>query len=1163
MRTKLSKVLALFLALVLACSSFSFAVVATEDTKSGQRTMQEWNEILNTSDYEEYLADCADVPRGAGEIVVDATEYVADATTDTGVKVLFDVNMDNEYSLYTSASGKVTWKVNVPKAGLYTLELLCYPGDATLEAGVNEKATDVERILYINGKVPFSEARSLTITKKWAPKYTDGRFDTDDAGNEIRPDNASAVEWITYSAKDATGYYKNPLQFYFNAGENLISLEATREPMSIKTITLRPLEEKQSYVAYLQEITGKEIDSADDKYLPYLEEYSTKNAADYDAYVAEMLEDARADKAKALEKAAKKAAKEAEKKAKAAAEAAKQAGETVAVEEKTEPATELVAVAVLALDDYLAIYADKTAADHSAYVKETKDAAVAARKAEVAADAVVTAETVTVDVLSYAEYLAENLGKKAPTFAEYYNTYLAPFTANEGQDVIKLEMETPDYQSDESIYPLTDRTSAVTSPQDPKLQMLNFMGGSENFKTVGQWTEYKFNVNTEGFYTILIRSKQNDLSGMFASRALYLDGEIPFAECSDLRFDYSKDWKIEGVTDGTTEFAFYLTPGEHTLRIEVSLGQFADIIRQVESSLTNINGCYLDIMKLTGADPDEYRDYGFERLMPNTIRTMLIESRNLYAVSEYITELTGEKGSQTATLDKVAFLLQRMGGDEDEIAPNLDNLKTYIGTLGTWLNSVRSQPVRMDYILIQPSDAEMPRANASFFEAIGFEMKAFIESFFTDYSMMGAKTDPNANITKNIEVWTTEGRDQAKILKNLVAGQFTANTNIGVNVKLVAGGTLLPSVLSGQGPDAFLGAGGTEVINYAIRNAVIPLNDYEGFDAAISEFHESTVKPVSLYGTTYGMPERVAFAMMFVRIDILADLGLEIPKTWDDVLAMLPVLQANNMSVGLNKDYDIFLYQMGGDRFADDGLRCGLDSNIALEAFEKYTRFYTDYSFPYTFDGANRFRTGEMPILIADYSSTYNQLTVFATEIDGLWEMVPLPGTVREDGTINYNAVNAVAATIMLHGTSDEESTWEFIRWFCGHEAQAAYGSDLVTTIGQAAKYNTANRLAIAEMPWTTSEYTALSDQFDHLSAIENYPGAYIFARYLSFAQLSVVNDGADPVTELQSYVTTINKEITRKRAEFDLPTLDAGKTYQTSPEVKDAMDAWLAENGR
>lgn len=302
--------------------------------------------------------------------------------------------------------------------------------------------------------------------------------------------------------------------------------------------------------------------------------------------------------------------------------------------------------------------------------------------------------------------------------------------------------------------------------------------------------------------------------------------------------------------------------------------------------------------------------------------------------------------------------------------------------------------------------------------------------------------------------------------------------------------------------------------------------------------------------------------MMFVRIDVLSNLGLEIPKTWDDVLAMLPVLQANNMSIGLNRQYDMFLFQMGGDRFADDGLRCDLDSNVALEAFEKYTRFFTDYSFPKKFDGPNRFRTGEMPILIADYSTTYNQLTVFATEIDGLWEMVPLPGSVREDGTVNYDAFNNVAATILLHGAEDEMSAWEFIRWYCGHEAQAAYGSDLVTTIGQAAKYNTANMYALAEMPWTTQEYEALMDQFNNLAAYTNYPGSYIFDRYINFAYLAVINDGKDPITELQKYVNTINKEITRKREEFDLPTLALGRTYENSPEVYQQMQEYLAAHG-
>lgn len=996
MRTKLSGALALFLALIMVFGGP--AVLAAGDAAeeipdiSGGRTMAEWNEILNTIDYEAYLKKHADSPKGKGTIVIDALNYLPEKTTDTGVKVLTDVGGDMEKSLYTSSSGVVTWKFNVEQAGLYSVKLECYTGDAERDEDTREKSTDAERILYVNGKVPYSEARTLIFPKRWAPSYTtheDGTvgFQKDVGGNDIRPDNMAANVWQTYTVKDSTGYYKDALQFYFEAGENTISLEATREPMSIKTIYLYP----------------------------------------------------------------------------------------------------------------------------------------------------------QADMISYEEYKAQ-------------------YDYKQGTDVIHLEAEFPTAQSDESIYPLTDRTSAITSPQNPTDQLLNFMGGNENFKTVGQWAEYEFEVNDAGFYAIALRFKQNDLSGMFTSRTIYLDGEVPFEECYNLRFDYSKDWQCENVTDGETVFEFYLTPGRHTLRIEVGLGEFADIIRQVTSSLNNINDCYMEILKLTGADPDEYRDYGFSRLMPNTIKTMLIEARNLYAVSDYITELCGEKGSQTATLDKVAFLLNRMGSDEDEIAPNLKNLKTYIGTLGTWLNSVRAQPLRIDYILIQPVSSEMPRASANFGQAVMFELRAFFASFFTDYSTMGAVSEEAAEHT--VEVWTTQGRDQAKILKNLVSSDFTPDSNIGVNVKLVAAGTLLPSVLSGQGPDVFLGASDVDVINYAIRSATLPLNDYEGFDELVKEFNTETLVPVTLYGSTYGMPERAGFMMMFVRIDILANLGLEIPKTWDDVLSMLPVLQANNMSIGLNRQYDIFLFQMGGDRYADDGLRCDLDSNIALEAFEKYTRFYTDYSFPNKFDGPNRFRTGEMPILIADYSTTYNQLTVFATEINGLWEMVPLPGSIREDGTVNYDAFNNVAATILLHGVKDEQSAWEFIRWYCGHEAQAAYGSDLVTTIGQAAKYNTANMYALAEMPWTTQEYEALMDQFNNLAAYTNYPGSYIFDRYINFAYLAVINEGKDPITELQKYVNTINKEITRKREEFGLPTLELGKTYETSPEVYQQMQDYLAEHG-
>ena len=167
MRAKLSRAMSLVLALLMVCTCLTPAALAAEGTgtaeTSSRRTMQEWNEILNTSDYEKYLERHADKKVASSTVTVDATAYDADATTDAEAEVLFDVNADGERSLYTSDSGKVTWKFTVREAGLYSIRLVCYPGNAKRGDGA-EKSTDVERILYVNGKVPFSEARSITVT---------------------------------------------------------------------------------------------------------------------------------------------------------------------------------------------------------------------------------------------------------------------------------------------------------------------------------------------------------------------------------------------------------------------------------------------------------------------------------------------------------------------------------------------------------------------------------------------------------------------------------------------------------------------------------------------------------------------------------------------------------------------------------------------------------------------------------------------------------------------------------------------------------------------------------------------------------------------------------------------------------------------------------------
>jgi len=754
-----------------------------------------------------------------------------------------------------------------------------------------------------------------------------------------------------------------------------------------------------------------------------------------------------------------------------------------------------------------------------------------------------------------------------PVYAEIREGYEQNgYKPADKSSVIKLEAEEPAAISSQTIYPVEDVSSAITSPTDSSRIMLNTIGG-EKWQASGQWIRYTFTPEKSGLYNIVARYKQSINDGLYSSRSLYIYGGeyngLPFTEATQLRFAYSSEWETAKLNDGNTDFEFYFEEGvEYTIELEVSLGSMAEVVRRVEKSLTRINNCYLEVIKLTGSNPDSYRDYGFSRIMPHVLNEFILVSRELYDISKILSEVVGVKGSQVATLDRIAWLLEKMGKNEDSIAKNLADLKANIGNLGTWITTAKSQPLQLDYVQIQSTEAKVPKATEGVFKAFTYEIKKFFMSFVRNYDRVGVQEDNEGN-ENAVEVWLASGRDQSQVIRTLVNNEFTPETGVSVNFKLVAGGTLLPSILAGMGPDVYLGLAQSDVINYAIRGAVMPIEHFEDYEEVITSFNDAAMVPLGIEDANgdyhcYGLPETQSFSMMFYRKDVLADLGIEIPKTWDDILAAVPVLQANNMEIGLSNNSQVFLYQKGGELFADNGMRINLDSNIALESFEMMCNMFTMYSFPYKYDAANRFRTGEMPIIIGDYSVTYNSMVVFATEIGGLWEFAPLPGIMDEEGNINNVAISSVTASVMVDGCDNPQGAWEFMKWYTGESCQVQYSNEMVAILGDSAKHPTANINALSSLPWTTDELHNLELQFNNLASVPNYPGYYIITRYTDFAFLAAYNDKSNPVTELLSYINTINKEITRKRAEFGLETLEIGQTLASKRlgQAKDSLEA-------
>jgi ABC-type glycerol-3-phosphate transport system substrate-binding protein len=707
---------------------------------------------------------------------------------------------------------------------------------------------------------------------------------------------------------------------------------------------------------------------------------------------------------------------------------------------------------------------------------------------------------------------------------------------------IKVQGEDAVYKSSPTLYPITDRSSPSTEPYDVSKIRMNTIGGN-NWRVPGQWIAWEMDVPEDGLYKIAIKSRQELLRGIYSTRSLKIDGEVPFKEMLQIPFFYNSDWQMNVLGTNEKPYLFYLTKGKHELKLEVSLGAIAPLIRQVENSVLEINAMYRKILMITGNVPDPYRDYQLDKQIPDMTTVFKEQSDVLYAVSEALIALTGEKSDKTAILNKTAYQLADLAEKPETVQKRLSQFKINVGSVGSWILEVREQPLEIDYLALASPDIDLPAANASRIEKAGHEISSFLHSFFEDYNTIGT----TAAADQTIDVWIGTGRDQAQVLKAMIDDTFTPLTGISVNLKLVNADVLLRASLAGEGPDVAMQVGNDVPVNFGMRNAAEDLSKYPGYDEVIKQFRDSALVPYRYSNQVFALPEQQIFNMLFYRKDILEQLNVKPPQTWDDVYALIPVLQKHNMDFAfplaqttgvpvleVNRAYAMLLYQMDGSFYLNEGAKSGLDTETGLAAFKSWTNFYTSYKLPLIFDFPMRFRTGEMPVGIQDYTF-YNYLSVSAPEIKGLWEFVPVPGFKQADGTIRRDVASGGTATVMLKQAKNKDAAWQFMKWWVSKDAQVRFGREMEGLMGAAARYPTANVKALQELPWPTRDYRRLEEQWEWVKGIPEVPGGYFTGRHLDNALREVVNNGTNSTDALYDYVQEIDYEIEQKRQEFNL----------------------------
>ncbi|MBQ7137879.1 MAG: extracellular solute-binding protein [Clostridia bacterium] len=734
-----------------------------------------------------------------------------------------------------------------------------------------------------------------------------------------------------------------------------------------------------------------------------------------------------------------------------------------------------------------------------------------------------------------------------------YETYLA------AQPKVEMSAEAQAWQttiqgekavtrSSPSLYARYDHASPSTEPYDVYHTILNYIGG-DPWNTAGQWIEWEFEVPEDGYYNISIKARQTYQRGGLSCRTVYIDGEVPFDELSSVAFAYDTNWNMHTLADEEgNAYRFYMAKGKHAIRLEVTMGNMGGILKDMESSIYRLNQIYRKVLVLTGVSPDRFRDYNLDKVYPEVIEAMELESLRLYKLVDDAVEMTGQKNDRVAVAQTLAVQLEQFVERNERITQSFSNFKDNITSLGTAMQSMAESKLDIDAIVVSGEQADVKPVKDNIITKLVHEVKACVASYFVDYNSLGDVYEDGADDV--IEVWLVTGRDQSTVLKNMIDEAFTPNYGVKVNVQLVAGDAILSAVMAGIGPDVVLSVDGWFAVNYAMRNAVEDLTQFEDFDEVVKAFYPSALEPLtyddSKHKGIYGLPETQLFSVLFYRTDILEDLGLAVPQTWSDIIAMLPTIQGNNMSIGVpfpdisNVDmsgFNALIYQNGGAIYNEDKTRTVIDSEAAVAAFELYTSLYNDYGLPTVFDFVSRFRSGEMPIGVGQYS-LYNTLTVSAPEIRGLWDFALYPGTLQEDGTID-RSVHANGLCCMMIATEDEQvkkNAWEFMKWWVSADAQVRFGQEMESVLGSSARYATANKDALDRLAWSTDQLAVLKEQHAWGRGFPEIAGGYSTTRHMTNAIRKVINEKQDPRETLLTYVHTINEEIDIKRKEFGLP---------------------------
>lgn len=628
---------------------------------------------------------------------------------------------------------------------------------------------------------------------------------------------------------------------------------------------------------------------------------------------------------------------------------------------------------------------------------------------------------------------------------------------------ILVEAEVPTYTNSSALQATREPSEYLASPAHPTGIRFNTIGGtldsdSNAWDTPSQKAVYEVTVPSDGYYALNLRCRRKSENGFASYRKITVNGAVPCREFASIRIDNSDFWQTVNLSDANGNPIYvYLKKGANTIAIEAVTGDCETIALSAEQIANSL----------------------YQSISSGTVTIEEIQSiiDALNARNDDIFSTYGAKMPEISELSlKLSAAVKTAQKRSADIAEILDSqVHSSITQLICALRNLHSQPLELDYFEVKTVHEEFRSTNVNIFKAIVFAFRAFIGSFFNDL-----QTDKNS-----IEVWVCLDRKQTEIVNRIVEKQYNSTHDLKISIKS-DNGALGSAAAAGKGPDAALYADADLICSLWERGATVNIHETQDFTEVYERFPDGLSGMYSHDGEVHAVPLTNSFPMMFCRTDILDELGIAVPETWDDFAQALEMLSENgydtaivssqNTDGGFN-DGDIFLSMITQ---TDEKT---LDSESAITAFEKWAKLCSEHNFCDD-DLFASFRTGNSPIVIADFMTFSARLSNEAYELLGRWSPEHIPGTYRTiDGLRNLDcSVNTTSlGAVILDECENTSAAWEFISWFSSDEVQEqimnAFGAEL---------YSPANLNVSSHRSWSELEYREIITQRNSTLELHN-----------------------------------------------------------------------------